>query len=180
MRIVHVIGVTCSGKSTLMDVARNRPLWGTVEVGKLMRAKYPPEYFAGQCNPTHTADEAWRMYLDGLEKNRKRGTVCCFVDGQPRDQSQFDEILQDKVDTHHFLHLWAPKGLLLLRSTERDGADEERLKLSSARIDNDVPALYMLLSQVLAYRLPLRAYNTSDSEYDPMIAIKESLSLGTL
>lgn len=77
MSLIFVIGATNAGKSTLISAAKEVGC-GTVEVGKMMRAKYPPEYFQGQAAPTKTQGEAMQMMMDGIEQVRAQGPGMCL------------------------------------------------------------------------------------------------------
>jgi predicted kinase len=146
--IVYVIGATNAGKSTLMDAVRQDTTQGTIEVGKLMRAKYPPEHFAGQSNPAHTAAEAWQMYLDGLAAAEAAGKQAVWCDGQPRDMKQLLEVTSASTQ-RIFVHLWAPAEIREERARARDAADPAKLALSLERLNGDLPALYNILTTLL-------------------------------
>ena len=77
LSLVFVIGATNAGKSTLINAARELGCC-VVEVGKMMRAKYPPEYFKGSAAPEHTDKESWGMLLDGLEQAKLQGPGKCL------------------------------------------------------------------------------------------------------
>lgn len=160
--LVHVTGVTNAGKSTFLAAAPAP--WGRVEIGKLMRAKYPPSHFKGQSNPTHTAAEAWQMYLTGIAECEDRGCQIILIDGQPRDHKQLDAVLASRRHTRFlrmFLHLWAPAEILAARAQARDGADEEKLALTRQRLVNDAQPNYSILCRVLAAGEMVRAFDTS-------------------
>jgi hypothetical protein len=167
--LAYVIGPTNSGKSTLMDLANKDPRIGTIEVGKYMRAKYPPSYFKGQGNPKHTADEAWQVYEDQLAAHEAAGKILILADGQPRDTKQAHQVLADTrhEDSRVFIHMWAPTEVLLERAHRRDGADPERLALSTARLVSDMPAVYNVLSILLGAGkiAPIVHVDTSQAAY---------------
>ena len=169
--IAYIIGPTNAGKTTLLDLAAKRPDVGVVEVGKYMRAKYPPSHFKGQNNPAHTAVEAWQVYCDQLKANEDAGKILILVDGQPRDTKQTIDILndRDRQDRRVFVHMWAPTEVLAMRSQNRDGGDPEKLALNTARLVSDMPSNYNVLSRLLgAGRLaPLVHVDTSLDEYTP-------------
>jgi cytidylate kinase len=152
--IVYVIGATNAGKSTLMDAVKNDVTQGTVEVGKMMRAKYPPEHFAGQSNPAHTAVEAWQMYLDGIAQAEAAGKQAVWVDGQPRDMAQLAKVTATS-DPRLFVHLWAPAEIREERARTRDAQDPAKLALSLTRLNGDLPALYNILTTLLLLDEPV-------------------------
>jgi predicted kinase len=164
--LVYVNGVTNAGKSTFINAAPAD--WGRVEVGKMMRAKYPPSYFAGQCNPKHTAAEAWQMYVDGIRTGEAEGRRVIVIDGQPRDSDQCEAIIADR--RHHgrrlFLHLWAPPDTLLARARARDGDDADKLALTMARLTNDVTPNYDLLCRLTLAREPIVMRNTKAAAWN--------------
>lgn len=86
--IIYLMGVTCSGKTTLVDDFLSDPFGnvGAVQVGKEMRRRYPPEYFQGSGAPGHTEDEARRIFEEQLKA--AEGKKLILVDGQPRRRSQ--------------------------------------------------------------------------------------------
>ena len=164
MKLVFVIGPTNAGKSTLIEAAKLRPGYACVEVGKAMRAKYPPEYFKGQGAPKHTAVEAWNIMLDGVHAAESAGKAWCLIDGQPRDIQQCLDALALPFDKK-FLHLWAPKETLIDRVHRRDVADPERLKLSLARVDSDAAPLYEVTSMLQAAGASIVFFDTSRVSY---------------
>jgi len=164
--IVYVTGMTNAGKSTFLHAA---PLqWGRVEVGKWMRAKYPPSHFKGQSNPAHTAVEAWQMYTDAIDLFEGEGRSIILVDGQPRDIDKMEAVLADNRHSGHrlFLHLWAAPEILAERARARDGRDAEKLALSQARLVNDVAPNYHLLCRIMLAREPLLLFNTSSATWN--------------
>jgi adenylate kinase family enzyme len=173
-KLVFVMGATNAGKSTFMTkMGSDYPhVVGLVEVGKLMRAKYPPDHFKGQAAPAHTAMEAWSMMTVAIEQHINNGKRLIFVDGQPRDMLQAAGVL-DKYydDTEHwssvkFLHLWAHKDRRIERAKKRDAGDEAKLQLSLQRMDNDPPQLYEVLSLVQSRTNPkdFATINTEDPD----------------
>jgi hypothetical protein len=166
--LIYVIGATNAGKSTLMDAVRQDVTMGTIEVGKMMRAKYPPEHFAGQSNPKHTANEAWQMYLDGIAAQQDKTAIWC--DGQPRDMVQLDAILCQSKVTHprFFVHLWCLTSVRERRAEKRDGQDPAKLALSMGRMQGDLPSLYEIISRLLLMDENLLTVGTSIPGYDPV------------
>lgn len=148
MNICFVIGCNGTGKSTLMDRIKKKERFGTVEVGRTMRAKYPPEHFKGHSNPDHTRAEAYQMMLDGMAAAFVAGKEAVFVDGQPRDVKQTEDCLRLWPDAT-YLHLWADDDLRKQRCLGRDGDDPEKFKLSTARHESDSINNYKVLCRLL-------------------------------
>lgn len=162
--LVYVIGPTNAGKSTLLNYAATQPDVGLVEVGKMMRAKYPPEHFKGQSNPAHTAAEAWQMYLDGVHAHTVDPKLLVLIDGQPRDREQTSKILGERRP-RLFLHLWAPEDVRRARAELRDAGHPGKLELSLQRMTNDPPQLYDVLSRLHAAGEVLHTVDTSSDRY---------------
>lgn len=135
-QLVFVTGPTNAGKTTLLEEADKHSQTHAVEVGKYMRAKYPPSYFAGQCNPKHTAVEAWQAMLDMIEQAPEEA-VCILIDGQPRDLPQAADCLELEYD-QRYINLYAPYELRLQRALDRDGGLGEE---SRARLFNELKEL---------------------------------------
>ena len=190
MNLIFVIGPTNAGKSTLIEAAKHLG-HGTVEVGKAMRKKHPPEYFAGQAAPDHTEIEAWQCMLDEMEiarmgcdplteqgavahlSGRAVGKQFCFIDGQPRSLKQYHKVRRDFPHYQTtFLHLWAPNTEREIRAMNRDKGDPARLKLSLARLNGDIPVLYDMLFLMAQEQLPIQHVNTNAAKYDAQIAVK--------
>ena len=174
--MAYIIGPTNSGKSTLLEaIALDQPTWGRIEIGKAMRAKYPPSHFQGQCNPAHTAVEAWEMFT--AARNKYRGDMCpvVVVDGQPRDMTQCHDILEENVPafTRLFVHLYAPPDVLANRACTRDGGNPEKLRLSSARLTTDIPHLYNIISRIGSSGAFMCHVDTSRPDY----SVKETIGL---
>jgi hypothetical protein len=183
INLFFVIGATNAGKSTFLSDAAygygNRI--GLVEVGKLMRMKYPPSHFKGQSNPKHTAVEAWQMMVDGVERAKQDMKHLILVDGQPRDIQQTHDIINNYIYHNDDLncaviHLYAPLEVRQQRAMERDGSDKEKLELSLARLHNDMAPLYDVLA-LLHECAPERliTFNTSKTAYRPNQALGSAL-----
>ena len=174
--LVFVLGATNAGKSTLMDSVRSYPRIGTVEVGKMMRAKYPPEYFKGNASPAHTNDEGIRMGLDGIIAEEAAWKDICFIDGQPRTLKQVDAFCA-LPNPKSFLHLWAPDSVRRERAIARDGHDAVKLGLSLERLHGDAPALLDVLSVLLAGGERVTTWRTDRDEYSPWGAANAAANL---
>lgn len=166
--MVYVIGPTNAGKTTLMDLCAPDERIVTVEVGKWLRAKYPPSHFQGQSNPRHTAVEAWSLYLDGLQRgidDPKCKMIVC--DGQPRDIKQTEDVIAEGRFYKVFVHLWAPDDVREKRAEARDFDSPEALALSRARLVNDIPSNYAVLIRLLNAKEKVWTYDTSHPDYSP-------------
>lgn len=155
-QLVFVIGPTNAGKSSLLAAA-GRLGHTCIEVGKALRAKYmdpasphyAPDYFKGEAAPQHTALEAWTLMVNGIAAAPADRLI--FVDGQPRDIQQCDEITEKYVLNPAyqvlFYNVYAPRDVRLARARARD-TDPDRLKLSMDRMDGDIPKLYEVLCRI--------------------------------
>lgn len=165
--IIFVMGPTCAGKSTFLQLAASAvPEIGLVEVGKALRAKYPPEHFAGQCNPSHTAGEAWDLcksmaqaHLDDPKK------LVVLVDGQPRDRDHVAKI---------YSHFVAP-GKVKVRFILIDASLEERErrarasrtgddleKLALPRLRNDMMSHYEVIVEIIKHGGKVEVFDSSN------------------
>lgn len=145
--ILHLLGNTGVGKTTLMDklTARNSDACVGISVGRELRKKYPPEYFAGQAAPAHTEVEALQLYKDFVG-HYKYNRSLIIVDGQPRKNSQVAPILEAHPECRHvFLLLHATHETRESRLLGRDSSDSEKWKLSSARLDADYRNSYEVM-----------------------------------
>lgn len=151
--LIFVMGATNVGKTSFMDCARGYAAIGLVEVGKLMRAKYPPDYFKGQGAPAHTQTEAWQMMTDGIAAHAA-GTdphgpsvSAVLIDGQPRNVEQTQWALK-MPNPKVFLHLWCPPDVREERARKRDAADPAKLELSLKRLVDDPRTLFDCLTMI--------------------------------
>lgn len=152
--VFFVMGPTCSGKSTLLEElthAISPDDLGLVEVGKMMRAKYPPEHFQGQCNPKHTQQEAWEMCESAIRGHKADGKTFIVVDGQPRDREQarlcasrFPE--EDGYNCEYILLDASLEERERRARIDRSGDDLE--KLAIPRLTNDMIAYYGVLVEL--------------------------------
>lgn len=177
--IVFTVGPTNAGKSTLMDVAKATPRVGTVEVGRLMRAKYPPSHFKGEGAPKHTQVEAWQMMVDGIAASVAAGNAVTFVDGQPRDVQQANDIVAQYVNNPlyevFFLHLTCPEDIREQRRVARDGGDPEKDALSKARMVTDYRSLYNVFTRLQDNGVSVNVEDTSSPEYKPETEVSDWL-----
>lgn len=150
-RLIYVLGSTCSGKSSLVEMAAAEyDNVGIVQVGKELRRRYPPEYFKGLGALASTETEVEQILLDEIEKHFRQDKQIVLVDGNPRSRRQarllgrFPTIAQEE-----FWWLWCPDALTRLRIHERFAEDLESRRLAEARVSNDRQQLYDLLHLLL-------------------------------
>jgi hypothetical protein len=185
-QLVACIGATNAGKSSFIAQVKalqeEQPTcsFTTIEVGKMLRAKYGEAYFKGQAAPDHTEAEAWQLCEDAVRQAVKEEKRYVFIDGQPRRLSQLTK-MEDlsmwlSADWHArchewylrhpnaptagqshqnpcslnltFLHLYASRDARKERIAKRDSHDADKLALSMARLDGDIPALFDILSRL--------------------------------
>lgn len=156
-KLIHVIGGTNAGKSTFLhQLANHSPALGVhlVEVGKILRAKYPPEKFKGQMAPDETEKEAWSLYCAGVREGFKN-PLCSFilVDGQPRRMSQYSKVAAQAerceavgLETW-FVLVHAPYEIREARALVRDPVGPAR-DLSTARLKTELPTILELVVHI--------------------------------
>jgi len=161
IHIIFVLGPTNSGKTTVLETAGTVGRVHLVEVGKMMRAKYldpgslnyNPDYFKGDSSPAHTAIEAFDMMQTGIARGIQAGKDIIFVDGQPRDIKQCDNIFElyerNPNNRVTYLNLYAPLELRRERAAKRD-SDPVKLALSMARMEKDVIKIYEVLCRIMS------------------------------
>lgn len=156
--IVHLLGPTCAGKSTLINrlLAIAPDVVGAVEVGKMLRAKYldpnsphyQPDYFKGQAAPTHTQAEAWSMYQEGVRRCADEGKKIILVDGQPRDTQQARDIIPLWHAPHRsvYLLIHAAEDVRAERAVRTRSGDS--LELAKKRLKNDYENCYNVMVEL--------------------------------
>lgn len=171
--LIFVMGVTNTGKSTVMETLRGYEHAGVglIEVGKMMRAKYPPDYFKGQGAPQHTQKEAWGMMTDGIDKHAANGRSVALIDGQPRNWEQMLWALE-LPNPRSFIHLWAPPEIRLERAHRRDGTDAEKLKLTLNRLHDDALKLYDIIAYLHLKGERVETIDTTSPHFAPFPVMK--------
>lgn len=182
--LIFVMGATNVGKSTLMNAASvcgtsehptfstitneliAKGILGTVEVGKKMRAKYPPEYFKGSGAPAHTQKEAWGMMQSGIAEAAAHGKVAVVIDGQPRNPEQ-TKWAMGMPNPKLFLHLWCEPEERERRAINRDGQDQAKFELASKRLVDDPRVLFDCLTMLMLAREIVVTVRTTDVHYRP-------------
>ncbi len=168
--IVYLMGCTCAGKGTFIDFvqAQQAKHIGFVQVGKMFRAKYPPEYFKGQAAPAHTQKEATDMCLQGIKDNIDAGKEIVIVDGQPRSDDQvlitqvWKKTLGPKFQCRYEMldcSLDERKRRLEGRFT---GTDSASFDLGAKRLENDMKTYYTVLMTLLRNRVMFSVRDTQE------------------
>ena len=181
LKLFFIMGPTCAGKSAFLSAVQERySSVGLVEIGKLLRAKYPPAYFKGQDAPAHTANEAWDLLLAGVAECGKRAVSAVLIDGQPRDLPHVEMVCktytrQPELYICRFVHLFASREICEERAARRDAGDPEKLQLSRERMVNDRARLYEVLHMLkLQHNVQVCSFDTANVLYSPL-AIFECL-----
>lgn len=154
--LCFVLGATCVGKSTFLNKIKD---WlgdqcHLIEVGKALRAKYPPEYFEGQGSPAKTQAEAIKLVRQGISAGEEAGVRLIIVDGQPRDLEQSDVLQSPEIchpQRHRFaIELVCPRKERIARAHGRD-IDGAKLQLALERMDADVWKLHEVVLSITAF-----------------------------
>lgn len=149
-----ILGVTNVGKSTLLS-SLDKEEFATVEIGKEMRRRYPPEFFKGKAAMSETEDEAFRILTEQLKEANGRPVV---IDGQPRMRSQVTRVL-DTLTNPHFILLTCYDEELRRRINARD-SDEANRELSRQRLINDKVQLYDVLTALIYLKEHVEVFNS--------------------
>lgn len=179
-KIIFVIGSTNAGKTRFLNGMQSGfpDVVGLVQVGKIMRAKYPPDYFKGQGAPLHTQEEAITIMTSGLGECRRNKVDIALVDGQPRDTKQLHYIREMYAKEAFFLHLWAPQKVLLQRAAERDGDSLQAFDLSYQRLKTDAQNVFPIASELHA-TVPSRYRTFNTAVACPIEHFSKELKEGT-
>lgn len=148
--IIHLMGTTCAGKTTVIDkMVALSPSVRAIQIGKLLRAKYGEGYFNGQSNPAHTASEAYEIYIESVQKAIDDGMEMILIDGQPRDLQQAKDMTK----------LWKGHNVQYFLLNAEHHIREERartgrtpgpsLDLAVARLTNDYKDNFVVLAYLL-------------------------------
>lgn len=162
--LVCITGATNSGKSSLVSYLGKRHDVGLIEIGKILRKKYPPSYFKGQQQPKHTEAEVLQLLADLIDKHVNNGVRFIVVDGQPRSLDQLGVFERAKLPKL-YIHLFSPEKVRIDRIKKRDGNNAEALALSMTRLNGDIPSVYEILLRTLMSGGAVRIYDTSSSAY---------------
>lgn len=158
--ILHLLGNTGAGKTTMMDLLyeRNTDAVAHISVGRELRKRYSPDYFNGQAAPEKTEVEALELYDLFIYVNKHKPQVkLIVVDGQPRKASQVSRVLSLHPDCpHHFMLVHADHEVRARRLVGRDGDDPEKMRLAMARLDNDYRNQYECMIELARLKQELQ------------------------
>jgi predicted kinase len=184
--IMPIMGACYTGTTTLLAKCKQEEpsLFGLVEVGKLLRAKYGEDHFKGQAAPDHTEQEAWDLGEREMNARIREGHKVILVDGQPRRINQFQKMV-NYVAAHEYpiiyTVLYAPLDERKERAIKRDGGDEARTRLGNARLTDDMVKQHDLLLMMMSsgYVAELNVYDTTHMGWDQefLDRVFESLAL---
>lgn len=156
--IYCIMGATGSGKSTFLHKARELIGAHTVEVGKMLRAKYPPEYFEGSAAPTKTAKEAWNMCVQGIKAGKDK---IILVDGQPRDVQQARNMMKTFPEAKYILFN-CPTEERMYRLNNRDSG--AALELAKARLEGDYVTMFPVIAELLSCGKEIMVFNSGPDD----------------
>jgi hypothetical protein len=165
--IVHMMGPTCAGKSTIIDRLQllSEDVF-TVQIGRLLRMKYGEDYFKGQAAPEHTRAEALELYFDTINEGLSYGKKIILIDGQPRDLGQAKTMMsswEDHKNAFVLIHADHDIREKRARSGRKPGPD---LDLAVARLVNDYANTYTVLVELIAHDYPIDVINTGLQDFD--------------
>lgn len=168
-KIIYVLGVTCSGKDTMMDRADQMypNLVGLVNVGKEFRKRYPPEYFKGKGAMQSTEVEAREIFEEQLNARISEGKKLILVSGQPRLTSQLKFTMDKYPGTLLWMHV--SDETLLKRLEGRFPGDPGAFELSKKRLINDRVQLFDVMFEVLKRGYPFLTFNGDYEQTDALI-----------
>jgi hypothetical protein len=154
---IYILGVTCTGKDYLMDfIEAQDSTIGSVRVGKILRERYPPDYFKGSGSPEHTEKEALEIFESEIQRLSDKRIV--LISGQPRRLSQIKHTIEKYPGDLVWLH--ASDDVISQRISNRSLADQE---LALQRIKNDKIDLYSVLHELWCNpTISMLAFNTGE------------------
>jgi len=178
--LLFVLGATNVGKSTFLEKVKQAYSTDVhlIEVGKMLRAKYPPGHFQGQGAPAHTQNEAIDLLCHGINMGEQLGSKYIIVDGQPRNVGQAESIMgwapwpRSPHRIRAVVELVCPRAERERRALARD-VDPDRKKLALDRLDRDVLDLHEVLISFTRYEI--HRFNTGRETYSPVGAFQRVL-----
>lgn len=158
--ILHLMGVTCAGKSTLIDELLRYQGVAAVQIGKELRKKYGEAYFKGSGAPAHTAAEAMEIYTERVSTAITNGARLIVVDGQPRDVGQAQMMLH--AWPHQYVTFYTLHASHAVREARARAGREPgpNLELAIARLTNDYKDCYNVLMELLGVGVPVHVIST--------------------
>lgn len=165
--ILHMMGPTCAGKSTLIDSLKSQSSdVYSVQIGKILRMKYGEAFFKGQAAPEHTRDEAQQLYFDCINEGIGYGKKLILVDGQPRDLGQAETMMASWPDHRsEFILVHAPHEVRELRAKAGRAVGPD-LDLALARLNNDYRNCYIVLTRLLERSYRVNVVDTGATGFD--------------
>lgn len=167
MEVFFIMGLTNTGKTTLIDELTAHDTVAACQVGKEFRRRYPAGHFKGKGAPSHTEQEAIDILAEQLD-DVTSGTEVILVDGQPRQVSQIEIVFQlvwDRWPKANAQILWLHEDDLVLKArAEERATNAEELDLSLQRLKNDRIQLYDVI-----YRAMYEGYDIYPASYDQAI-----------
>lgn len=165
INLFAVIGITCSGKSTLLDRLKGRRHLGFVEVGKEMRRRYEIKQFEGKSAKQETEDEVWEIIKQQTSKARNNiDTQHILIDGQPRFKGQAERLYQEQ-GPYRLVLVFAPRSELMARARKRAETNEQ-LNFYHNRIAMDYQYLYEAIVEY--YRIleaPIISIDSTETDW---------------
>jgi adenylate kinase family enzyme len=164
INIIFVMGPTNVGKSHFINkMASEAKNVGLVEVGKYLRAKYPPEKFEGQMDFSELKAE--NIMIEHIEHRIQEGFGTVIVDGQPRSDVQVDRAHDFLTNTAYpvnpvFVLLECPDEIRRERMLKRDKNNSD-LQLSQARFQRDKDQYVAILDKIRSLNHPIETIDTS-------------------
>lgn len=152
----YLMGTTCVGKDYFIDNAKDKypSLFGSVNVGKEFRKRYPPEYFEGRGALMKTEDEAFAIFKEQHDEQVRLKKRFILVSGQPRLPTQVDRIYSYAPGT--IVWLFAPNETLEERLAIRFENDPSGYDLGKQRLVNDRLQLYEVLFELHEREIPIK------------------------
>lgn len=154
-QIVCILGVTCSGKTTLIKECISRlPKTRMCLIGQKLREKYPPEFFKGKAALPETEAEVKQILMQAVEEFAGSDDQLLLIDGAPRlpECLTLCEQINWSVFPVSYLFVTCDEAVTNQRSRNRDGNDPQKLQLSQKRLVGDKVMAYDVLVEMLRYK----------------------------
>lgn len=171
---LFLLGITNSGKSTLLHKFQSELQCGTVEVGKEMRRRHPPEYFKGRGAMQETEEEALQIFKQqffvGTQADQPNLVV---IDGQPRMLSQIEPCFSYAQSLGYIPKvgvLGCSDEKIKQRIQQRD-TTRQAFELSMKRMVNDKVQLHEVLVELIKHKVPLAYLDSKLSAYNNLLKV---------